>query len=486
MAQICPRCNEPTGDESTRCMECGTRLYPSRPSPNRSAVPKEKGRVAAKLLEPVTDPVPAPGGVVAARSGSMTGAMVPPVTPPSSTTVAPAPVPLPEKAVAALPFPAADEECPAAAEDRFELDPFPPYGARLAEVDENLSGMVDHLGAEMESALVEVDPAFYSYLEELAVSSTAHASSPDEFGASSTAHVSLGFEFIPTFDPPEWAGTGDLAADNPLAMHALSQTTHAADHSARGAELSVTSNEVIATHFETSSDPEPIYTLQALDGNGQWRDWDSIPAEGLNVGRADHAGDIPGLNTLAAQHMRFGFELGMLTVEDLGSINGVYLRVNEPVPLVDGMRFRIGEHTLEFREAEPMADEPAATSIDGDVFCSRELAPLAFIDLIRPNGRSGLRFPITKADANVIGREGPSPHIALTGDYTVSTAHAQFQCEDGLFYLEDLRSRHGTFVQVRGASAVAPGDVILAGRVLFRVVGSHDYSTHEGNRPYSE
>ena len=40
-------------------------------------------------------------------------------------------------------------------------------------------------------------------------------------------------------------------------------------------------------------------------------------------------------------------------VEDLGSLNGVYLRITEPVPLIDGMRFRVGNQAIEFHEAGP-------------------------------------------------------------------------------------------------------------------------------------
>ena len=36
--------------------------------------------------------------------------------------------------------------------------------------------------------------------------------------------------------------------------------------------------------------------------------------------------------------------------------------------------------------------------------------------------------------------------------------------------LEDLQSRNGTFVHILGSRALRSGDVLLAGRVLFRVV----------------
>jgi hypothetical protein len=216
--------------------------------------------------------------------------------------------------------------------------------------------------------------------------------------------------------------------------------------------------------------PRFNYTLQILDNNGQWRDWEPIHANGKKVGRSKENADIQGLGSMAVRHMKFRYERGnVLVVEDLGSLNGVYLRTTSPVELTEGQRFRVGNQVIEFRHAGTF--EPAAplTSEDGEEFCSRDLMPLAYLDLIRPDGRPGLRFPITR-ETTVIGREGPSPQIALTGDNSVSATHAQVRLHGGSFVLEDLRSRNGTFVRVEGSCVVKTGDILLAGRVLFRVV----------------
>jgi pSer/pThr/pTyr-binding forkhead associated (FHA) protein len=216
--------------------------------------------------------------------------------------------------------------------------------------------------------------------------------------------------------------------------------------------------------------PKYTYVLQILDLGGQWRDWGPIHASGMNVGRAKSSADFPGLSTMAVKHMKFRYEKTTLMVEDLGSLNGIYLRVTQPVTLIDGMRFRVGNQTIEFHAAEPFDAVPPLMAEDGEEYCSRDLEPLACLDLIRPNGRPGLRFPITRPDPTVIGREGPSTHIALTNDSAVSGKHAQIHREDGNFILEDLRSRNGTFVHILGAHPVKSGDVLLAGRVLFRVL----------------
>jgi pSer/pThr/pTyr-binding forkhead associated (FHA) protein len=216
--------------------------------------------------------------------------------------------------------------------------------------------------------------------------------------------------------------------------------------------------------------PKIAYTLQILDTAGRWHDWGAIHASGINVGRSKSSADFPGLNSMAARHMRLSYNKAGLLVEDLGSINGVYRRISQPVELIDGMRFRIGLMTLEFHQAEPPEPVAPALGEDGEEFCSNDLAPLAYLDLIRPNNRPGLRIALTRTDATIIGREGPQAHIMLAGDHSVSAVHARVHHEQGQFFLEDLKSRNGTFLHILGSSPLQPGDEILAGRVKFRVV----------------
>jgi pSer/pThr/pTyr-binding forkhead associated (FHA) protein len=111
-------------------------------------------------------------------------------------------------------------------------------------------------------------------------------------------------------------------------------------------------------------------------------------------------------------------------------------------------------------------------SEDDEEFYSRDLEPLGYLDLIRPNGRPGLRCPITKHTPTVIGREGHRVDITLADDKLVSALHAQIRVDDGRFVLDDMKSRNGTFVHVLGTRPLRSGDMILAGRVLFRVVDS--------------
>jgi pSer/pThr/pTyr-binding forkhead associated (FHA) protein len=216
--------------------------------------------------------------------------------------------------------------------------------------------------------------------------------------------------------------------------------------------------------------PRHRHSIQILDAQSEWRDWGPIPANGLNIGRAKNSADFPGLASMAVRHLRFAYDNGPLVVEDLGSLNGVYIRLREPLELTDGTRFRIGSQVIEFRSAEPFEPEPPLRSEDDEEFYSSDLAPLGYLDLIRPNGRPGLRFPITKHTPTIIGRESQRVDVVLADDKRVSALHAQICLDNGRFILDDMKSRNGTFVHVLGTRPLNSGDIILAGRVLFRVV----------------
>lgn len=205
--------------------------------------------------------------------------------------------------------------------------------------------------------------------------------------------------------------------------------------------------------------PKVRHYLQLLDKSGGWVDLMPIDACGKKVNR--------GGKTV----MRISYEDAQLVVEDSGSLNGLYLRNTQPVELHDGMRIRIGNYVIEFRTADPLDPVEPLRSDDGEEFCSRELEALANLDLIRPNGRPGLRFPITMPEL-IIGREKEKSeaNITLPGDTLVSGRHAKISSRGGKFFLEDLQSTNGTYVQILGTSPVKSGDEILAGHVLFRVV----------------
>lgn len=97
----------------------------------------------------------------------------------------------------------------------------------------------------------------------------------------------------------------------------------------------------------------------------------------------------------------------------------------------------------------------------------RARAELEIVDPARTRLRSGERMRVTSGA--VVGRE-PSSTVRLD-EASVSAQHARLRFEDGTWWLEDLESTNGTFIndnQVRGRVTVRTGDHVRFGRVAVR------------------
>jgi pSer/pThr/pTyr-binding forkhead associated (FHA) protein len=224
-------------------------------------------------------------------------------------------------------------------------------------------------------------------------------------------------------------------------------------------------------------------TLQFFHiSNGRWMDLGEVGREGRVLGRETfHLWDA-NPQGLAEEHLRIGFEGDEVYVEPLETLNGVYRRLqpHRREELLPRTRFRIGRHVLEFRLADPPAEVPPLRAPDGEVFQARVLAALGFIDLIGPNARPYLSFPVTKREerGTRIGREGVECDVALIGDVWVSQRHARIFLGDGKWWIEDLESTNGTYLIIgdraplrRGTTRQpGSGDEILVGGYKIRVI----------------
>ncbi|WP_406695974.1 FHA domain-containing protein [Singulisphaera sp. Ch08] len=494
MAQICPRCDATVGDDLTRCPSCGADLDPCRtipPARPRQITPAKAPATARKVSpveraehseerEPATPPPPRPIKKVKPR----------PVAPQPSAQAPSAPTPAPQPAkpgpqLAYTPSTSTGEMAYAAPAYA------PPGGAAPAppEARGGLRGWMIKMLGGAQPAPPQAQPQpqpmpgaspYYGYQQPggappqpgphpgMYPPGAAHQTPPiaPAQPLHPTPHPGWPEQHpAPGFGGPQHAQGGPGAPPPHTAPPSLLDP-----FGGDSEEMEAKTQFLGGVDLDKLKIPKFTFTLQILDHQGQWRDWGPIHANGLNVGRAKTSAEFPGLSSMAVRHMKLRYDRTTLVVEDLGSINGVYLRVIQPTELSDGMRFRVGNQTIEFHEAPPF--EPASPLVgeDGEEYCSRDLEPLAYLDLIRPNGQPGLRFPITRQDATILGREGPNTHIALTSDNSVSGMHARVYRKDGKFILEDLKSRNGTFVHVLGSAKVSSGDVLLAGLVLFRVI----------------
>lgn len=85
---------------------------------------------------------------------------------------------------------------------------------------------------------------------------------------------------------------------------------------------------------------------------------------------------------------------------------------------------------------------------------------------IRPDGGPGAEHPVHDG-INTLGRQGPD--VMIPDDPRVADRHATIEVGRDVVFLEDLGTRHGTFVRVNGQRALVDGDQVRIGHALFTI-----------------
>jgi len=185
----------------------------------------------------------------------------------------------------------------------------------------------------------------------------------------------------------------------------------------------------------------------------------------MSIGRGDaeiSLGEAPEVSPL---HARLSVDAGHVTIEDASSLNGVYLRIRQPVPLRDGDWFRVGRevfrfHYLDDRDRHPMGD--------GTLFFSSPRRKGTFrIVQVLEGGFAGLSRSWSSDEA-VIGRA--DGNLTVVDDHHMSARHARiYRAENGESYIEDLGSTNGVFVRIKTPTVLSNNDQLFIGSELLRV-----------------
>jgi hypothetical protein len=476
MDERCPKCQSPVVAESLHCAACGAELdpyrtiLPPRPSAPPVDAPRPPRKVKRPLHQPPSDEVPAAAPPPRPRSAPK------PAPPPRSEPPPPRPEPAP---------PPAPAPAPASSLDYRPAPPPPPPSppppahepAGASSPGWLRSKLIRMLGGQAEGSApppapephpAPAPPASYPPYP---VGPQAPSGSwpppgypgsmwPQPPGAPPMAPGPYAAPFAPPQGGPPPPAMPPAGFQAPPGFESGSGEDDGMTRMMGGADL------------DRLRVPAALYILQILDSHGRWHPWSIVSANGLKLGRKERTAQFPELSSMAANHLRLGFEGRQLVASDIESINGVYIKVTAPVALSDGQRFRVGARVIEFRAGAPEPAVEPRRSPDGETFWSLDLASPAYLDFLRPDGQVGVRVPLLKPEGVVLGREsrpGKPVDIALPEDEIVSGQHARVRPEGGTYVLEDLGSRNGTFVQIRGAQPVRPGDILLVGRVLLRI-----------------
>ncbi len=185
------------------------------------------------------------------------------------------------------------------------------------------------------------------------------------------------------------------------------------------------------------------------------------------AGRGDCPISFPDDPFLSPTHANFMYVAkgaeNELVVRDLGSLNGIYVRLTGKATLAPGAKVLIGEQVLGVGLARIAEDTP---DHDGTYFSSSMARPAALeVTQQLRGGLGGWVFRV--GDTAVIGREGND--INFPEDPFISGRHAELRLDGGTLTVTDLGSRNGTFVRVNGEQTLRHGDYVFLGQQLLRV-----------------
>jgi pSer/pThr/pTyr-binding forkhead associated (FHA) protein len=169
---------------------------------------------------------------------------------------------------------------------------------------------------------------------------------------------------------------------------------------------------------------------------------------------------------LSPEHANFTAQNGRLFVQDLGSANGVFLRIKKPTPVSDGTYILVGEQLLRV-DARPLPD--GSPNADGTYFYGspRPGGGFQVVQCLAGGGEG--RVATSEGNSLSMGREGNT--LNFPDDRFISGQHARLDASgDGReLILTDTGSRNGTFIRLDGAQELFHGDYLFLGQQLLRV-----------------
>lgn len=179
-------------------------------------------------------------------------------------------------------------------------------------------------------------------------------------------------------------------------------------------------------------------------------------------------GDITFLEDpfLSPEHARFTGQHGRLFVQDLGSENGVFLRIKKPTLVRDSTSMLVGEQLLRLR-VNPFTD---GSPIANGTYYYGSPRPNGGFQVVQclAGGGEG-RVATAEQGTLSMGREGNT--LNFPDDRFISGHHARLdaQPDSDEIMLTDTGSRNGTFIRLDGAQELFHGDYLFVGQQLLRV-----------------
>jgi pSer/pThr/pTyr-binding forkhead associated (FHA) protein len=194
-----------------------------------------------------------------------------------------------------------------------------------------------------------------------------------------------------------------------------------------------------------------------------------LTGETIDVGREEGNVLLREDAYISPRHLRLTRRDGTWHAQDLGSVNGVYLRVRKAHVLMDGDLLLVGLQVLRFEAVKDAEQGFGPATQHGTLLFGSPLLPRYGRLCERTVEGVTRNVFYLHRDETIIGRE--SGDIVFTDDPFMSRRHASIRLDVGTttLTLTDLASSNGTYVAMRGQVALSHGDFLRLGQHLFRV-----------------
>jgi pSer/pThr/pTyr-binding forkhead associated (FHA) protein len=242
------------------------------------------------------------------------------------------------------------------------------------------------------------------------------------------------------------------------------------DEGAGGEATMLDSGEFEAVDAPSRPLPPPLpalvarYVLRPLSNNVAASRLVPVGDQPVVIGRTEADVELGDDRYLSPRHAAFLADEKGLYVEDLASLNGVWLRVRKDALLRDGDSFMVGRQVL---RVERIRARAGGETPDG----TRRLGVPRPVDGARlvqlgDDGEDRDVYHVS-AEGCRLGR-----HIAdvvFTDDGFMSGTHALVVPRGEGFLIRDLSSRNGTWIRITGRRQLAVGDAVMLGQTVWRV-----------------
>jgi len=227
--------------------------------------------------------------------------------------------------------------------------------------------------------------------------------------------------------------------------------------------------QVITSPRPASPPPPPPptprgFVLRRLSDDAGAGETTFVETTPLVIGREECDLCVASDDAMSAHHARVSVHGDRLVVEDLGSVNGTWLRVRGAALLGPGAGVRIGHQILRL-DRRPVA--PSLPMGDGTrrTGASRPRNGWRVLQV----GDDGLELSMWSLpdDGARLGRHVAD--IVFPDDTFLSGTHAVLTPREDAVQLRDLGSRNGTWVRLDGPFTLEAGDAVLTGETIWRV-----------------